>query len=100
MVDRVGGKRFNAPNDIVVSSDERWFHIVDTGSTHRPGGHNHLRCFAVGKNGVLSGGDLLLSDPNLYLDGFRVDVFGRLWCGAGNFMCASRSVFRIRTHAR
>ena len=189
LVDRFGGKRFNAPNDIVVSSDgaiwftdpdygrsseyegeleldgchvyrldpttgairqmthdfvmpnglafspdERWLYIVDTGSTHIPGGPNHLRRFVVESDAGLSGGEVLLSDPNLFLDGFRVDLSGRLWCGAGDgvdcyapdgtligkiavpervgnvcfggldgrdlFMCASRSVFRIRTRTR
>ena len=73
---------FMMPNGLAFSPDESLLYIVDTGSTERPDGPNHLRRFRVGIDGALSGGEVLISEPGGHFDGFRVDSEGRLWMGA------------------
>lgn len=70
------------PNGLAFSPDETLLYVADTGSTHVKGGPNHIRRFAVGADGSLSGGEVFATDPALGFDGFRVDTEGRLWCGA------------------
>jgi gluconolactonase len=72
---------FEMPNGLAFSPDEATLYIIDTGSSHRPGGPNHIRRFDVtGKNGTLQGGEVLIGDAANY-DGLRIDTAGRLWCG-------------------
>lgn len=70
------------PNGLAFSPDERLLYIVDTGSTHVKGGPNHLRRFAVGADGTLSGGEVIATNAAEKFDGFRVDTQGNLWMGA------------------
>ena len=70
---------FIMPNGLAFSPDESLLYIVDTGSTNFPDGPNHVRRFAVGPDGTLSGGEVLLNTAKLH-DGLRVDRDGRLWC--------------------
>jgi gluconolactonase len=75
---------FVMPNGLAFSPDESLLYIVDTGSTHRPDGPNHIRRFRVGAGDTLTGGEVFAVDPMKFFDGFRVDSAGRLWCGAGD----------------
>jgi len=75
---------FVMPNGLAFSPDETLLYIVDTGSTHVADGPNHIRRFRVGPEDALSGGEVFATDPLKFLDGFRLDVAGRLWCGAGD----------------
>ena len=70
---------FIMPNGLAFSPDESLLYIVDTGSTNVDGAPNHVRRFAVGPDGGLSGGEELLNTAKLH-DGLRVDSDGRLWC--------------------
>ena len=74
---------FVMPNGLAFSPDESQLYVADTGSTHLADGPNHIRRFKVGHNDVLSGGDILATDPAKFFDGFRLDTKGRLWCGSG-----------------
>lgn len=71
------------PNGLAFSPDESLLYVIDTGSTHREDGPNHLREFGVGPDGTLSHRRVLAEDENRQFDGLRVDAEGRLWCGVG-----------------
>ena len=71
------------PNGLAFTPDERQLYVIDTGSTHRPDGPNHIRVFDVGPDNVLSGGRVFATDEAKSFDGMRVDTAGRLWCGVG-----------------
>jgi gluconolactonase len=71
------------PNGLAFTPDERQLYVIDTGSTHRPDGPNHIRVFDVGADDNLSGGEVIATDEAKFFDGLRVDVEGRLWCGVG-----------------
>ena len=63
VADRIEGKRFNSPNDVVVASDGAVF-------------------------GKLTGGDVFAECPAGLFDGFRLDETGNVWTSAGNgVMC-------------
>jgi len=70
---------FVMPNGLAFSPDERLLYIVDTGSTERPDGPNHLRRFQVSADGTLTGGEVLVDADGGHFDGLRVDTEGRLW---------------------
>jgi gluconolactonase len=70
------------PNGLAFSPDEALLYIVDTGSTHIKGGPNHVRRFAVGAGGTLSGGEVFAVNAAEKFDGFRLDTAGNLWMGA------------------
>jgi len=69
---------FVMPNGLAFSPDESLLYIVDTGSTERPDGPNHVRRFRVGPDHTLSGGEVL-ADAHGHFDGLRIDTEGRLW---------------------
>ena len=71
------------PNGLAFSPDERRLYVIDTGSTHRPDGPNHIRAFDVAADDTLSGGEVIAVDEAKFFDGFRVDTEGWLWCGVG-----------------
>jgi gluconolactonase len=71
---------FEMPNGLAFSPDESMLYIIDTGSSHRPDGPNHVRRFTVGDDAALAGGEVIIDDAANY-DGMRVDSEGRLWCG-------------------
>jgi gluconolactonase len=68
---------FERPNGLAFSPDERRLYIADS----RAG---HIRLFEVGDDGALSGGEILASSTAGVFDGFRLDVDGRIWAGAGD----------------
>ena len=75
---------FVMPNGLAFSPDERLLYIADTGATHVEDGPRHIRVFAVGEDGALSGGELFAESSCGLFDGFRVDVDGNLWTSAGD----------------
>ena len=75
---------FVQPNGLAFSPDESLLYIVDTGVTHQVDGPHHVRCFRVGADGALSGGEVFAICPVGVYDGLRVDVHGNLWLSAGD----------------
>jgi gluconolactonase len=75
---------FVQPNGLAFSPDESLLYIVDTGATHIADGPHHVRCFRVGADGSLTGGDVFATCPTGLYDGLRVDVRGNLWLSAGD----------------
>jgi gluconolactonase len=75
---------FVQPNGLAFSPDESLLYIVDTGVTHQTDGPHHVRCFRVGADGSLAGGELFATCPVGVYDGLRVDVHGNLWLSAGD----------------
>lgn len=72
------------PNGLAFSLDESELFVVDTGSTSRPDGPNHIRRFQVGAGSWLSGGAVFAENRAKSFDGIRFDSTGRLWCGASD----------------
>jgi gluconolactonase len=75
---------FVQPNGLAFSPDESLLYIVDTGVSHQTDGPHHVRCFRVGADGTLSGGEVFAICPVGLYDGLRVDVHGNLWLSAGD----------------
>jgi gluconolactonase len=75
---------FVKPNGLAFSVDEKTLYIADTGASHDPKGPRHIRKFAVGADGSLSGGEVFATCDNGLFDGFRVDRAGRIWSSAGD----------------
>ncbi len=61
---------FQKPNGIALSPDGAALYVADTD-------RNHIRSFAVTKEGKTSGGSVLCEVPTP--DGIRVDTEGRIW---------------------
>jgi gluconolactonase len=80
----VAASDFVQPNGLAFSPDESLLYIVDSGVTHQAEGPRHVRRFAVGANGALSGGEVFATCPVGLYDGLRVDVHGNLWISAGD----------------
>jgi gluconolactonase len=75
---------FVKPNGIAFSPDESQLYIVDTGATHVKDGPRHIRKFAVGGDGRLSGGEVFATCTVGLFDGFRFDTRGNIWTSAGD----------------
>jgi len=75
---------FTGPNGLAFSPDERWLYIGETGEQFSDAVPRHIRRFAVGEDGTLSGGEIFQSVSPGYADGFRVDEDGNIWSGAGD----------------
>lgn len=73
---------FCRPNGLAFSPDESLLYIVDSGGSRFPDDPRHIRRFAVGANGTLSGGGIFANCPNGAFDGIRLDEFGRVWASA------------------
>jgi gluconolactonase len=72
---RIVADDFGQPNGLAFSADESTLYIVDTR-------HKHLRRFAVGAAGTLSGGDVVGGCDAGTFDGVRLDDAGRIWVAA------------------
>ena len=70
------------PNGLAFSLDESLIYIIDTGSTERADGPNHIRRFRIGADGSLSGGEVFAESAAQKFDGLRLDSQHRLWCAA------------------
>jgi gluconolactonase len=68
---------FEGPNGLAFSPDEQTLYICD--STRR-----HLRSYALGEDGSLSGGEVFATCTDGTFDGFRLDDEGRIWTSAGD----------------
>jgi len=80
----VAADDFDKPNGIAFAPDERLLYVVDTGGSHTPNGPRHIRRFAVGADGKLSGGDVFATCASGLFDGLRLDVDGNVWTSAGH----------------
>jgi gluconolactonase len=72
------------PNGLAFSPNERLLYVADTGATHVENGPQHIRAFAVGEDGSLSGGAVFATCDTGLFDGFRVDIHGNIWSSAGD----------------
>lgn len=75
---------FACPNGLAFSLDEQTLYIADSGGTRYGTGQRHIRAFAVGADGTLSGGDVFAECENGVFDGFRLDMQGRIWTSAAD----------------
>jgi gluconolactonase len=66
---------FERPNGLAFSLDERELFIVDTRA-------RHIRRFAAGEDGRLSGGEVFATCDAGSFDGIRLDDAGRVWAAA------------------
>jgi gluconolactonase len=69
---------------LAFSPNERLLYVADTGATHVENGPQHIRAFAVGEDGSLSGGAVFATCDTGLFDGFRVDIHGNIWSSAGD----------------
>lgn len=78
-------KDFDKPNGLAFSPDEKTLYISDSGLSHCSDGAHHIRKFAVGVNGELTGGGVFANISAGLPDGFRLDTQGNLWtsCATG-----------------
>lgn len=74
---------FVKPNGLAFSPDERYLYVADSGRSHDDNAPHHLRWFEVNGD-KLGKGDVLTDVSPGVPDGFRVDVDGNLWVGAGD----------------
>ncbi|MFK7761651.1 MAG: SMP-30/gluconolactonase/LRE family protein [Roseobacter sp.] len=72
------------PNGLAFSPNESLLYVADTGATHVENGPQHIRTFAVGEGGTLSGGEVFATSDCGLFDGFRVDIHGNIWTSAGD----------------
>lgn len=81
---RIVAGDFDKPNGLAFSADEAALYIADSGRSHGADRPYHIRAFAVGDDGRLSGGRVLVEvDPGIP-DGMRLDHEGNLWVAAGD----------------
>jgi gluconolactonase len=80
---RIVADDFVRPNGLAFSPDERRLYVSDTGASHVDDGPRHIRCFDVGADSRLSGGDVFAECADGAFDGLRVDTEGRIWTSAG-----------------
>ena len=69
---------FVQPNGLAFSPDEKILYIADSGAP------KHIRRFAVGADGTLTGGEVFCKIDVGGPDGIRVDQAGRVWSSAGD----------------
>lgn len=69
---------FVQPNGLAFSPDEKILYIADSGTP------KHIRRFAVGADGSLTGGEVFCQIDVGGPDGIRVDQAGRVWSSAGD----------------
>jgi gluconolactonase len=69
---------FVQPNGLAFSPDEKFLYVADSGTP------KHIRRFAVGADGSLSGGEVFCKIDVGGPDGIRVDQAGRVWSSAGD----------------
>ena len=75
---------FDKPNGLAFSQDEKTLYVADSGRSHGPDKPHHIRAFDVAADGTLSNSRVFAEiDPGIP-DGFRLDMEGNLWVGAGD----------------
>jgi gluconolactonase len=76
---------FMMPNGLAFSPDESLLYVAESGfAVDEENGPRNLRVFSVGADASLADGEVLAEVSPGIPDGFRVDVDGRLWVGAGD----------------
>jgi gluconolactonase len=75
---------FSRPNGLAFSPDERTLYVADSGFWPDPTKPHHIRAFAVGADGRLSGGRVVHEVSPGIPDGFRIDIDGNIWTSSGN----------------
>jgi gluconolactonase len=75
---------FLQPNGLAFSPDETVLYVADSGASHSPDAPRHIRAFAVGNDGRLTGGREFCKVDNGVPDGLRVDTDGNVWTSAGD----------------
>jgi gluconolactonase len=82
------------PNGLCFSPDETTLYVADSGMATR-----HIRAFAVGADGTLSGGTVFATLDRGAPDGIRCDAMGNVWSSSGDgaqiFSPAGELVARI-----
>ncbi len=68
---------FVRPNGLAFSPDESLLYVSDSEL-------NHIRVFAVGPDGSLTGGEVFATSTNGVFDGMRIDTDGRVWTSAAD----------------
>lgn len=82
---RVVADDFIGPNGLCFSADERRLYIAETGLQFAEAPTRHLRVFDVAADGAsLTHGRVFHTVTPGYADGFRCDVDGNVWTGAGD----------------
>jgi gluconolactonase len=76
---------FDGPNGLAFSPDERTLYVAESGTQFDPLPKRCLRAFDVAANAprLCNGRGFHRVEPG-YVDGFRCDSEGNLWCGAGD----------------
>ena len=76
---------FDGPNGLAFSPDERTLYIAESGTQFSANPKRCLRAFDVAADSprLDAGRDFCKVEPG-YVDGFRCDSEGNLWCGAGD----------------
>ena len=80
---RVATGDLEKPNGLCFSPDEKKLYVADTGSTHKPGHHRHIRVYDVVDNSRLANGRMFADMAPGIADGIRCDIDGNLWASAG-----------------
>jgi gluconolactonase len=80
----VAAADFAGPNGLCFSPDERRLYVADTGRIFDPDAERHIRCFDVGPDGKLSGGQQFYSISPGAADGLRCDEDGNIWSSAAD----------------
>ena len=81
----IASEDFDKPNGICFSPDERTLYIGDTGMTHGAFRPHRLMAFDVEADGRTLSNPRLFADINPWVpDGFRCDVDGNVYVGAGD----------------
>jgi gluconolactonase len=76
---------FDGPNGLAFSPDERTLYVAESGTQFDPQPKRCLRAFDVAADAprLRNGLDFHRVEPG-YVDGFRCDSEGNLWCGTGD----------------
>lgn len=75
---------FIGPNGLAFSPDERLLYVAETGDQFASEPERYIRRFEVDSDNRLLGGGRFHTVSPGYADGFKVDVDGNLWTGAGD----------------
>src|SRR5207244_5377154 len=75
------------PNGLCFSPDYKKLYVADTGASHKPGTPKNIWVFDVVDSTKLANGKEFVSMEYKgkagFADGFRADVDGNIWVGAG-----------------